>query len=71
MDELSATMENIHIINKYKEHYKPHKNKPDDIHFNNEYFAELILNKTAANEILKTYAKFPKSKYILVKLDKL
>ncbi len=71
MDELSATMENIHIINKYREYYKHHKSNPDDTHFNNEYSTELTLYKTAANEILKTYEKLPKSKDILAKLDKL
>ncbi len=71
MDELSATMENIHTINKYREHYKHYKNKPDDTHFNYEYSAELTLYKTAANEILKTYEKLPKSRDILSKLDEL
>ncbi len=69
MDDLSTTMENIHIISKYREHYKYHKSNPDDTRFNNEYSAELTLYKTAANEILKTYEKLPKSKDILAKLD--
>ncbi len=71
MEQLSDTMEQIHIVSKYREHYKHHKNNPDDTHFSNEYSAELTLYKTAANEILKTYEKLPKSKDILAKLDEL
>ena len=71
MKSLSQDMENINIINKYREIYKYHKKNPEDKHFAEEYYSELSVYKIAAKEILENYKKLPNTKEILSKLDKL
>ncbi len=37
MQELSATMEQVYIVKKYREYYKEYKANPSDKAFSNEY----------------------------------
>ncbi len=71
MSVLSQTMEQVNIINKYREIYKYHKKNPYDKQFESEYLSQLTLYKTSATELLKTYKKCPKSGDILGQLDEL
>lgn len=69
MEQLSTTMEDANTVKKYREHYKYHKENPNDKGFEKEYSRELTLYKKAATEILKTYSKLPDTKEILKQLD--
>ena len=69
MEQLSTTMEDANTVKKYREHYKYHKENPNDKEFEKEYSRELTLYKKAATEILKTYSKLPDTKEILKQLD--
>ena len=71
MQELSATMEQVHTIKKYRQYYKEYKANPSDKVFFEEYKAQIILCENALSELKKSYSKLPNSKDILAKLDKL
>ena len=71
MDNLSETMEHVETIRKYREHYKYHKENPNDNRFSKEYSAEIKLYTVASKAIIETYDTVPKSKDILTELDKL
>ena len=71
MQELSATMEQVHIVKKYREYYKEYKANPSDKVFSNEYKSQITLYENALSELKKSYSKLPNSKDILDKLDKL
>ena len=71
MDNLSETMEHVETIRKYREHYKYHKENPNDERFSKEYSAEIKLYTVASKAIIETYDTVPKSKDILTELDKL
>lgn len=71
MQELSATMEQVHTVKKYRQYYKEYKDNPSDKAFFEEYKAQITLYENALSELKKTYSKLPNSKDILDKLDKL
>ncbi|WP_165620545.1 relaxase/mobilization nuclease domain-containing protein [Streptococcus equi] len=71
MQELSATMEQVHTVKKYRQYYKEYKANPSDKAFFEEYKAQITLYENAISELKKSYSKLPNSKDILDKLDKL
>ena len=70
MQELSATMEQVHTVKKYRAYYKEYKAKPSDKSFFKEYKAQITLYENALSELKKSYSKLPNSKDILAELDK-
>ena len=68
---LSATMEQVHAVKKYRAYYKEYKANPSDKAFFEEYKAQITLYENALSELKKSYSKLPDSKDILSKLDKL
>ena len=68
---LSATMEQVNTVKKYRAHYKEYKTNPSDKSFFEEYKAQITLYENALSELKKSYSKLPDSKNILSKLDKL
>ena len=71
MQVLSATMEQVHIVKKYRAYYKEYKANPSDKVFSDEYKSQITLYENALSELKKSYPKLPNSKDILDKLDKL
>ena len=71
MHELSATMEQVYTVKKYREYYKEHKANTSDKAFFEEYKSQIMLYETALSELKKSHSKLPNSKDILTKLDKL
>ncbi|MDY5437308.1 relaxase/mobilization nuclease domain-containing protein [Peptostreptococcus porci] len=71
MQELSAAMEQVHTVKKYRQYYKEYKANTSDKAFFEEYKAQIILYENAISELKKSYSKLPNSKDILDKLDKL
>ena len=71
MQELSATMEQVHTVKKYRAYYKEYKANPSDKSFFKAYKAQITLYENALSELKKSYSKLPDSKDILDKLDKL
>ena len=71
MQELSATMERVHAIKKYRQYYKEYKANPSDKAFFEEHKAQITLYENALSELKKSYFKMPNSRHILDKLDKL
>ena len=71
MQELSATMEQVYTVKKYREYYKEHKANTSDKGFFEEYKSQIMLYETALSELKKSYSKLPNSKDILAELDKL
>ena len=68
---LSATMEQVHTVKKYRAYYKEYKANTSDKSFFEEYKAQITLYENALSELKKSYSKLPNSKDILSKLDKL
>ena len=68
---LSATMEQVHTVKKYRAYYKEYKANPSDKSFSEEYKAQITLYENALSELKKSYSKLPDSKDILDRLDKL
>ena len=71
MQELSATLEQVHTVKKYRQYYKEYKANPSDKAFFEEYKFQIILYETALSELKKSNSKLPNSKDILAELDKL
>ena len=71
IQKLSATMEQVHTVKKYREYYKEYKASPSDKAFFEEYKAQITLYENALSELKKSYSKLQNSKDILDKLDKL
>ena len=71
MQELSATMEQVHTVKKYRQYYKEYKANPSDKTFFEEYKVQITLYENALSELKKSYSKLPDSNDILSKLDKL
>ena len=71
MELLSTTMEQVHIVKKYRAYYKEYKANPSDRAFFEEYKAQITLYENALSELKKSYSKLPNSKEILARLDKL
>ena len=68
---LSATMEQVNTVKKYRAHYKEYTANPSDKAFFEEYKAQITLYENALSELKKSYSKLPNSKDILAELDKL
>ncbi|KXO15747.1 hypothetical protein HMPREF3189_01224, partial [Clostridiales bacterium KA00134] len=71
MEQLSTTMEQVHIVKKYRAYYKEYKVNPSDRAFFEEYKAQITPYENALSELKTTYSKLPNSKDILANLDKL
>ncbi len=71
MNALSQDMENVHMVQTYRELYKYHKAHPEDTAFAEEYRSELAVYKMAAMAILKRHSGLPDSKGLLKQLDDL
>ena len=68
---LSATMEQVNTVKKYRAYYKEYKANSSDKSFFEEYKAQITLYENALSELKKSYSMLPDSKDILSKLDKL
>ena len=68
---LSATMEQVNTVKKYRAYYKEYKANSSDKSFFEEYKAQITLYENALSELKKSYSKLPNSKDILAELDKL
>ncbi len=68
---LSATMEQIHTVKKYRQIYQTYKADKKDRAFFEEYKSQIILYEKALSDLKKSYAKMPDSKDILSELDSL
>lgn len=68
---LSATMEQVNTVKKYRAYYKEYKANPSDKSFFEEYKAQITLYENALSELKKSYSKLPDSKDILSELDNL
>ncbi|EHL19960.1 hypothetical protein HMPREF9628_01133 [Peptoanaerobacter stomatis] len=66
---LSSTIEQIHIIKKYKLIYQEYKTNSSDKSFYDEYKSQITLYKNALSNLKKHYSKMPDSKDILKELD--
>ena len=71
MEQLSATMEQVHTVKKYRGYYKEYRSNPSDKAFFEEYKTQITLYENALSELKKSYSKLPNSKEILSELDKL
>lgn len=71
MEQLSATMEQVHTVKKYRGHYKEYRSNPSDKAFFEEYKAQITLYENALSKLKSYYSKLPNSKNILDRLDKL
>lgn len=71
MQELSATMEQVNTVKKYRAYYKEYKANSSDKSFFEEYKAQITLYENALSELKKSYSMLPDSKDILSKFDKL
>ncbi|MDO5015393.1 MAG: relaxase/mobilization nuclease domain-containing protein, partial [Clostridia bacterium] len=68
---LSAAMEQVHTVTKYRQIYQEYKKNPTDIAFADEHKAEIRLYKKALADLKKSYSKMPNSKQIFEELEKL
>ena len=68
---LSATIEQVHTVKKYRAYYKEYKANPSDKAFFEEYKAQITLYENALSGLKKSYFKLPDSMDILSELDKL
>lgn len=71
IQKLSATMDKVHTVKKYRAYYKEYKANPSDKAFFEEYKAHITLYENSLSELKKSYSKLPNSKDILAELDKL
>ena len=69
IDNLSATMEQVHTVKKYRQIYQECKKDTTDKSFYDEYKSQIILYQNALTELKKSYSKLPNSKDILSKLN--
>lgn len=68
---LSATMEQVHTVTKYRQIYQAYKKEPTDKAFAGEHKAEILLYEKALADLKKSYSKMPNSKQIFEKLENL
>lgn len=71
IQKLSATMDQVHTVKKYRAYYKEYKANPSDKAFFEEYKAHITLYENSLSELKSSYSKLPNSKDILAELDKL
>ena len=68
---LSATMEQVHTVTKYRQIYQAYKKDPTDKAFAGEHKAEILLYEKALADLKKSYSKMPNSKQIFEELEPL
>lgn len=51
MQELSATIEQVHTVKKYRQYYKEYKADPSDKSFFEEYKLQITLYENALSEL--------------------
>lgn len=68
---LSATMEQVHTVTKYRQIYQAYKKEPTDKSFAGEHKSEILLYEKALADLKKSYSKMPNSKQIFDELGKL
>ena len=68
---LSATMEQVNTVKKYRGYYKEYRSNPSDKAFFEEYKTQITLYENALSELKKSYSKLPNSIDILERLDNL
>lgn len=68
---LSATMEQVHTVTKYRQIYQAYKKEPTDKAFAGEHKSEILLYEKALADLKKSYSKMPNSKQIFDELEKL
>ena len=71
MQKLSATMEQVNTVKKYRGYYKEYRSNPSDKAFFEEYKTQITLYENALSELKKSYSKLPNSIDILERLDNL
>lgn len=71
IQKLSATMDQVHTVKKYRAYYKEYKANPSDKAFFEEYKAHITLYENSLSELKSSYSKLPNPKNILDRLDKL
>lgn len=71
IQKLSATMDQVHTVKKYRAYYKEYNANPSDKAFFEEYKAHITLYENSLSELKSSYSKLPNSKNILDRLDKL
>lgn len=68
---LSATMEQVYTVTKYRQIYQAYKKEPTDKAFVCEHKAEILLYEKALADLKKSYSKMPNSKQIFEELEHL
>ena len=68
---LSATMEQLHTVTKYRQIYLAYKKDTTDKAFAGEHKSEILLYEKALANLKKSYSKMPNSKQIFEELEKL
>ena len=68
---LSAIMEQIHTVTKYRQIYLAYKKDPTDKAFAGKHKLEILLYEKALTNLKKSYSKIPNSKQIFEELEKL
>ena len=68
---LSATMEQVHTVMKYRQIYQAYKKEPTDKAFAGEHKTEILLYEKSLADLKKSYSKMPNSKQIFEELEKL
>ena len=68
---LSATMEQVHTVTKYRQIYQAYKKDPTDKAFAGEHKSEVLLYEKALVYLKKSYSKMPNSKQIFEELEKM
>lgn len=62
---LSATMEQVHTVTKYRQIYQAYKKESTDKTFAGEHKAEILLYEKALADLKKSYSRIPLCKSIL------
>ena len=61
-EQLSATMEQVHTVKKYRGYYKEYRSNPSDKAFFEEYKAQITLYENALSELKKVLFQASKFK---------
>ena len=62
---LSATMEQVHTVTKYRQIYQAYKKESSDKAFAGEHKSEILLYEKALADLKKSYSRIPLCKSIL------
>jgi len=71
IEALSLSMEQVHIVNKYRQIYQEYNKNPSDKDFVREHKAEILLYENALDSLKKSYSKMPNSKQLFEKIEDL